>query len=111
MLIRRMFQEQGATMPQLNRRLTLLLGLGAIALTFPLWFRLIHPSAFTPVRCVGMLADGSLVKASGRDCTEPHEFEQVIQLKQNDDGTIEIEGDAAVFELDGTNPAEADSSD
>ncbi|MGB3495209.1 MAG: hypothetical protein WBA57_20940 [Elainellaceae cyanobacterium] len=98
-------------MPRLNRRLIILLGLGAIALTFPLWFRLIHPSAFTSVRCVGMLADGSLVKASGNDCIEPHDFEQVVKLKQNDDGTIEFEGDTTIFELDGTDPAEAASSD
>ncbi|MEM7772291.1 MAG: hypothetical protein AAF327_17480 [Cyanobacteria bacterium P01_A01_bin.37] len=85
---------------------------GAIALSFPVWFRLINPNYFSDVRCVGRLPDGTVVRAAGSDCTDADRFDTVVILTEKEDGTIEITGDSSMeFSPDSAGSEDSNLSD
>lgn len=69
-----------------------LITVGAIAL-LPLILRILFPNYFETVRCVATLPNGEMVKASGDECNNPA-FESVVIIGQDDDGNLQVEGDA-----------------
>ncbi|MEM9451751.1 MAG: hypothetical protein AAGA75_24920 [Cyanobacteria bacterium P01_E01_bin.6] len=80
----------------MKRWIKITIGILVVLAVLSLLLKALFPSYFADVRCVGELADGTIVEAAGDDC-KSNQFKSVVILELNEEGAIEVGGDEAVI--------------